>query len=326
MMLKSNLLKMLALGLVGMSGIFFSGCRKDSRNTVDVIPGSYKLERVEWVSPAATRADEAAVKVNLVNVDSLNVNGGVKVYVTGDGSTDHGTIHIELPLDYFVSRTFNLLSQWSPVQVPAYPVKYGKAWVVDVDYRVDHLGKVICAFDPATLEMFGSYLVDLNLDFDKQSETLVLNLDTNFGKGLNPAFFTKLVANLKCQDVHKFLQAILAQYKNPDSRDLFNDLKLNLDNKELEAYFQSLSDFLENYFSKVGSDYQSFFSDFFGQFQKDLSAGLSSQDFGKYLEDLFGRLDKQYEDDYEDFFEDFFEGLFNERYYQGTVRVVLNKK
>lgn len=118
MMLKSNLLTVLATCLaIGTGGTFLTSCTKDSRNTADVIPGEYKLDRVQWSAPAATRADEAAVDVSLVNVDSLNVHGGIQVYVTGDASTDKGTIHIELPLDYFISRTFNLLSSWSPVPV-----------------------------------------------------------------------------------------------------------------------------------------------------------------------------------------------------------------
>ena len=57
MMLKSNLLTMLTTCLaIGAGGIFLTGCTKDSRNTADVIPGEYKLDRAQWSAPAATRA------------------------------------------------------------------------------------------------------------------------------------------------------------------------------------------------------------------------------------------------------------------------------
>lgn len=327
MMYRSNfLLKMLSCCLAGVGLLVFSGCMKDSRNTVDVIPGSYALDKVQWLSAVPTRAGDVAVDVNLVDVDSLNVHGIVKVYVEGNGSTNQGTIRIELPLDYFVSRTFNLLSQWSPVQVPEYPVRYGKSWIVDVTYTVDHQGQVICEFDPALFEMFGAYLVDLKLDFDKKNEQLIFDLGTNFGKGLNPGFFTKLVNSLKCGEVRQFLEGIRALYMNPGSQELFNSLKLNLDDKQLQAYFQSIAGFLKEYFTKSGQDYESFFNAFFDKYLKEFNPSFANEDFGKYLTELFRQLERQYEDNYEDFFEDFFESLFNDSYYQGTVRIVLGKQ
>ena len=290
-MLKSNLLTVLATCLaIGTGGTFLTSCTKDSRNTADVIPGEYKLDRVQWSAPAATRADEAAVDVSLVNVDSLNVHGSVQVYVTGDASTDKGTIHIELPLDYFISRTFNLLSSWSPVPVPEYPVRYGKAWIVDVNYRVDYTGTLICEVDPALFEMFNKYLVDVSLDFDKENEELTLNLETNFGQGLNPAFFTKLVDSMKREDVAKFLEDIQALYVNPQSQALFNNLKANLDNKELETYFESMADFLEDFFNHLGDDYDAFFRDFYQRFLTGHDSGKvgeAFESFGHYLEDIF---------------------------------------
>lgn len=330
MTLKSNLLTMLATCLaVGAGGIFLTGCTKDSRNTADVIPGGYKLDRVQWSAPAATRAGEAVVDVSLVDVDSLNVHGSVQVYVTGDSSTDTGVIHIELPLDYFISRTFNLLSRWSPVPVPEYPIRYGKAWIVDVDYRVDYTGTLICEVDPALFEMFDKYLVDVSLDFDKENEELTLNLETNFGQGLNSAFFTKLVDSMKCEDVAKFLADVQALYVNPQSQALFNNLKANLGNEELEIYFESMADFLEDYFNRLGNDYDAFFRDFYQRFLTGNDSDKVSdafESFGRYLEDIFESVGKQYEDEYEDFFEDFFGDLFNESYYRGTIRVVLAKQ
>ena len=66
---------------------------------------------------------------------------------------------------------------------------------MDVDYRVDYTGTLIC--ESILRSKCSTSTLDVSLDFDKENEELTLNLETNFGQGLNSAFFTKLVDSMK---------------------------------------------------------------------------------------------------------------------------------
>lgn len=283
------------------------GCTKNEIDVAEVMPGNYKLDKAEWMMPGTRsdgREDTVNVRLDLIDVDSLNVNGIVKVSVRGDGNGDKGVVHMELPVGYLISSTFNQLSKWCPVSLPAYPVNCGKSWVVDINYSIDDFGKVLYDIDPATYAVFKKYLVDIDLAFDKEKEELILNIHTDLGSGLNAIFFSELADSLKSgsfQNADKFLEDLQKALQSdlPGLRNLLADLQAHLGNKDLEDAFEST---FEDFFEELGHDYEMLFN--------------------KLFDDGFDQLD----DNFERFFEDFFEDFFKKDYYKGVIRITFGKK